>query len=157
VTRIHNDFGDYAETKSLIDGWESWLPTGRVSNGSKYNGCRLFIKPSSLEHWLGPAAEDVSLQKTGAPGRPSNMPAVMEEHRRRVASGESANSRAAEASELEAWVKERTRVFNALQQRLSKIICLQTFGPRRTASRNKNIGCHFGNLFREALSRYVHL
>jgi hypothetical protein len=108
VVRIANDFADFdqTDTKSLIERWESWLPTGRVVNGSKYNGCRLFIRPASLEHWLGPAAEDVPIPKTGAPGRPSSMAVVMAEHRRRVSSGESACSRAVEGQALETWFKE---------------------------------------------------
>jgi hypothetical protein len=108
VIRIDNDFCDFdhTETRSLIEGWESWLSTGRVVNSGNYNGCRLFIRPFSLEVWLGPAADDLPIPKTGAPGRPSSMAVVMEEHRRRVTGGQSASSRAREGQELELWFKE---------------------------------------------------
>jgi hypothetical protein len=108
VIRIGDPFLDLdmRETKSLIEGWESWLSTGRVVNSGKYNGCRLFIRPLSLEHWLGPAADELPIPRTGAPGRPSSMAEVIAEHERRVATGKSANSRAAEGQELEAWFKE---------------------------------------------------
>ena len=29
----------------LMEGWETWLESGRVSNESEFNGCTLFIKP----------------------------------------------------------------------------------------------------------------
>src|SRR4051812_44949111 len=60
VFEIRNKFDDFASTRTngLIEGWEKWLPSGRVANGSEFNGCRLFITPYALETWLGPAAED---------------------------------------------------------------------------------------------------
>jgi hypothetical protein len=106
VIRIDNDFLETPETRALVEGWEQWLSTGRVSNKSKYNGCRLFVRPTALERWLGPAAEGVPIAKTGAPGRPTSMPIVMEEFERRLKDGETAMSREAEAKALAAWFQD---------------------------------------------------
>jgi hypothetical protein len=108
VVEIGNEFLDTenTETNSLIEGWEKWLPSGRVANGSKYNGCRLYVRPYALENWLGPVAKEVPIAKTGAPGRPTSMPIVMEEFERRLKNGETATSREAEAKALADWFKD---------------------------------------------------
>jgi hypothetical protein len=72
-------------TKELIEGWERWLGSGRVANGSKYNGCQLFVSPYSLRFWLGAAPK--APITSGAPGRPSGMGIVMGEFERRRANG----------------------------------------------------------------------
>ena len=94
------------EPRQLIAGWETWLASGRVCNGSAYNGARLFLRPYSLESWLGPEPKNIRA-RTGTQGRPTkSMPLIMEEFARRLRDGESAASREAEAKALAAWLKE---------------------------------------------------
>ena len=38
---------------ALMDGWETWLASGRVKNGSEYCGAPIFISPHDLKLWLG--------------------------------------------------------------------------------------------------------
>ena len=119
---------DNDEARKLIEG-ETWLSSGRVNNGSEYNGCRLFLRPLALESWLGPASEEVPIAKTGAPGRPSKgMPIVMDEFGRRRSNGETAASREAEARALADWFKD-------------------TYPT--APSRNNNIGTYLGGIFQE--------
>jgi hypothetical protein len=116
------------KTRELMEGWEGWLASGRVSNAGKYNGCVLYLRPYDLKSWLGPEPEQVST-KTGAPGRPSVMPLVMEEFSRRFVNGETESTRKAEAKTLAAWFKEPSRYFPARRQTILNNLPV-SFQPR---------------------------
>jgi len=121
------------ETHELIDGWETWLSGGRVDNGGKYNGCRLFMLPYDLDRWLGAAPEPV---KTGAPGRPTSMPVVIEEFNRRWDNGETASSRAAEAKALAGWLGETHPTFPQLEAKTIQNNLPGDFQPRGGSRNN---------------------
>jgi hypothetical protein len=56
VVQIGGALRNDSALEELVDGWSSWLPSGRVSNRGMYAGCRIFIKPSGLRHWLSQLA-----------------------------------------------------------------------------------------------------
>ena len=132
VTPVEDKWNDFENTttKGLLNGWESWLSTGRVSNNCKYNGCKLFIKPYALEFWLGPTAEVVPPPRTGAPGRPSNMQVVLAEHARRARDGATESSRAAEARALATWFKEEHSTLQCPGPGTIKNALPKSFRPR---------------------------
>jgi hypothetical protein len=105
VVQIGGALRNDSALEELVDGWSSWLPSGRVSNRGMYAGCRIFIKPSGLRHWLGPDPEVVPIA-TGAAGRPTPKHLVLAEHARRRKANETEPSRTKEAARLEAWLKE---------------------------------------------------
>jgi hypothetical protein len=94
------------ETGELLKEWRTWFLSGRVANGGRYNGCRVFIRTSELEDWMCAAPGIEHIYKTGAPGRPTSMQLVEQEHTRRVCAGETAPSIKAEARYLEKWRKD---------------------------------------------------
>jgi hypothetical protein len=96
----------YTDREQFIEGWETWLASGRVANGSKYNGLLLLFSPFDIDWWLGPAPK-TETTKTGAPGRPSSMGIVMTEFEWRRADGGCESSREAEANFLATWLKEK--------------------------------------------------
>jgi hypothetical protein len=105
VQRIERTF-DGNEPEQLIAGWETWLASGRVNNGSKYNGTLLYLRPYNLEMWLGPEPKIVSA-RTGTQGRPTkSWPVIEREFHRRRSEGKTAASREGEAKALVAWLKD---------------------------------------------------
>jgi hypothetical protein len=109
--RVRNDF-DWTESRNienvaaLMDGWESWLVSGRVKNASKYNGATIFVSPSDLRLWLGPEPQ-ITKARTGTQGRPTkSWPVIEQEFNRRRGEGKTASSREGEAKALVAWLKD---------------------------------------------------
>jgi hypothetical protein len=69
-----------------------------------YCGARPLVKDEHVEVLFPQTLYDVP-QRSGAPGKPSSMHIVLNEHKRRHDAGETASSREAEAEALEAWLK----------------------------------------------------
>jgi hypothetical protein len=89
----------------IMEGWETWLPSGRVANKTPYNGCPLLIRQSELEEWLTGTGAAEEPRRSGAPGKPSSMHLILGEHERRHAAGKTAQSRGKEGEALVAWLR----------------------------------------------------
>jgi hypothetical protein len=94
----------------LAQDWGTWFARGVVPEAlGRYGRKRFLISKIDFDRWLDWLLEDeagASIQKSGAPGRPSSMWIVMAEFERRRADKRCGSSRMAEAHTLAAWLKE---------------------------------------------------
>ena len=104
---------------SWWEDWEVWNPGQTAPQefaSERYDGCTPLIRENIFESIWKPAKKvegsevrerpSVPFIKTGAPGRPSSMWLVLQEHKRRLDCGQCESSRTLEAKALEKWFAE---------------------------------------------------
>jgi hypothetical protein len=124
------------DVRWLSENWDAWFGTGIVPEGvGRYSRGRLLLSEREVDRWLESQGTESQLQKSGAPGRPSSMWRVLQEHKRRFDNGECAISRMQEAKDLASWFAKTYPEHPPVRAQSIRNALPKSFQPHNSARR----------------------